>query len=62
MSGMACFTGTRVPIDNVLGSPEESMGLSEFQEHYDFLTVAHVEAAKAYRAPPCPGELVPART
>jgi uncharacterized protein (DUF433 family) len=48
MGDMPCFTGTRVPIGNVLGSLDEGMTLAEVRQHYAFVTQAHVDAAMAY--------------
>lgn len=48
MSGMPCFFGTRVPIENVLGSLDIGMSLDEVRKHYAFVTAEHVAAARAY--------------
>jgi uncharacterized protein (DUF433 family) len=48
MGGLPCFTGTRVPISNVLGALDEGMTRDETRQDYPFLTDAHVAAARVY--------------
>ena len=50
MGGMPCFAGTRVPIEIVLASLEEGMGLEEVRDSYPFLSDAHIAAARVYAA------------
>jgi uncharacterized protein (DUF433 family) len=48
MWGMPVFSGTRVPVETVVGSLEEGMPLAELKESYAFLTVDLVESAQIY--------------
>ncbi len=48
MNGTPVFAGTRVPIDIILASLKEGVGLDRLQASYPFLTEAHVQAAKVY--------------
>lgn len=48
MGGSPVFAGTRVPIEIVLGSLDEAIELDELKEAYEFLTPAHIEAARRY--------------
>jgi uncharacterized protein (DUF433 family) len=48
MGGLPCFSGTRVPIENVLGSLDEGVSWERVLASYPFLSEAHVEAARAY--------------
>lgn len=50
MGGLPCFTGTRVPIDNVLGSLEQGVDLKRLYAAYPFLTAEHILAAQLYAA------------
>lgn len=49
MGGEPVFAGTRVPVDNVLGSLEKDIAWDRLLASYPFLTDAHVEAAHQYR-------------
>ncbi|MBX3675081.1 MAG: DUF433 domain-containing protein [Burkholderiales bacterium] len=49
MGGAPCFAGTRVPIDIVLATLDEGWTIAQVQEHYDFITLAHVAAARAWK-------------
>jgi uncharacterized protein (DUF433 family) len=48
MWGMPVFSGTRVPVDTVVGSLEEGTSLAELKESYAFLTEDLVESAQIY--------------
>ena len=48
MDGMAVFRGTRVPIDNVLGSLDEGTSFARIKNSYSFLTEELVSAARIY--------------
>ena len=48
MGGAAVFTGTRVPLDAVLGSITAGIGMARLKASYPFLTDAHVQAARVY--------------
>lgn len=48
MWGMPVFSGTRVPVETVVGSLEEGMPLAELKESYAFLTEDLVESAQIY--------------
>ena len=48
MGGLPCFSGTRVPIENVLGSLDVGVAWELVLASYPFLTEAHIEAARAY--------------
>lgn len=48
MGGRPCFTGTRVPIDNILADIDIGTTLEELQRHWPFLTEAHIQAARDY--------------
>lgn len=50
MGGLPCFTGTRVPIDNVLGSLEQGVDVKRLYAAYRFLTAEHILAAQLYAA------------
>ncbi len=50
MGGVACFVGTRVPIDTVLASLDEGLTLEEVRQSYADITAAHVSAAREYAA------------
>lgn len=50
MGGLPCFAGTRVPIDNVLGSIEQSIDMEFLLAAYPFLTQEHIQAAQIYAA------------
>jgi len=50
MGGAAVFTGTRVPIDIVLGSIATGSSMERLRASYPFLTDAHVQAARVYEA------------
>lgn len=49
MGGRPCFTGTRVPIDNVLASLDKGISKERLLASYPFLTAAHFEAARVYQ-------------
>ncbi len=46
LRGTPVFTGTRVPITNVLASLDKGIGLERLKEAYPLLTPAHVRAAR----------------
>lgn len=46
MGGVACFTGTRVPVSIVLASLDEGCSFEEVRRAYPFLTRGHVQAAR----------------
>lgn len=48
MGGLPCFTGTRVPIENVLASLEKGISKDRLAASYSFLTEAHIDAAQVY--------------
>ncbi|MBC7705638.1 MAG: DUF433 domain-containing protein [Rhodoferax sp.] len=48
MGGVPCFAGTRVPIENVLGSLDKDISKERVLKSYPFLTDAHLEAARIY--------------
>ena len=48
MGGVPCFSGTRVPIETVLGSLDAGVPMSELQDAYPFLTDESVQAARIY--------------
>jgi uncharacterized protein (DUF433 family) len=48
LSGTPVFSGTRVPIEMVLGSLHAGMTLEELREGWPFLTQAHIDAARIY--------------
>ncbi|WP_081767232.1 DUF433 domain-containing protein [Hylemonella gracilis] len=50
MGGLPCFAGTRVPIDNVLGSLEQGVDVKRLCAAYPFLTAEHILAAWLYAA------------
>lgn len=50
MGGLPCFAGTRVPVDNVLGSIEQSIDMVLLLAAYPFLTEEHIQAAQIYAA------------
>jgi uncharacterized protein (DUF433 family) len=50
MGELPCFTGTRVPIDNVLGSLEQGVEVERLYAAYPFLTAEHILAARLYAA------------
>jgi uncharacterized protein (DUF433 family) len=49
LGGMACFAGTRVPIENVLATLDAGVGLERLRTAYPFLTDFHVTAARAHK-------------
>lgn len=48
MGGMAVFRGTRIPIDNILGSLDEGASLACIQNAYPYLTEELITAARTY--------------
>lgn len=48
LRGTPVFTGSRLPITNVLDSLAAGIRLERLQESYPFLTPAHVRAARMY--------------
>ena len=48
MGGTPVFAGSRVPIETVLASLAAGVDLEELKRSYPFLTLAHLEAARAY--------------
>jgi uncharacterized protein (DUF433 family) len=48
MGGVPVFTGTRVPIEIVLGSLARGVEMSRLKASYPFLTESHVQAARVY--------------
>ena len=48
MGGQAVFTGTRLPIDNILSSLDLGVDMARLQASYPFLTDQHIEAARVY--------------
>lgn len=48
MGGAPVFVGTRVPIFMVLGALEAGDTLEELQEDWEFLTEAHLDAAREF--------------
>ncbi|MFO6419225.1 DUF433 domain-containing protein [Hylemonella sp. W303a] len=50
MGGLPCFAGTRVPIDNVLGSLEQGVDVKHLYAAYPFLTAEHILAGRLYAA------------
>ncbi|MFO6419247.1 DUF433 domain-containing protein [Hylemonella sp. W303a] len=50
MGGLPCFSGTRVPIDNVLGSLEQGVDVNRLYAAYPFMTAEHILAAQLYAA------------
>lgn len=49
--GMPVFAGSRLPIAVVLDSLAEGSTLEQLQDHWPFLTEAHIQAARAYSGP-----------
>jgi uncharacterized protein (DUF433 family) len=49
MGGVAVFVRTRVPIDTVLASLDAGAEFGRLVASWPFLTVEHVNAARAYR-------------
>lgn len=49
MDGVAVFVGTRVPIDTVLASLDAGAEFARLVASWPFLTLQHVDAARAYR-------------
>lgn len=50
MGGVPVFAGTRVPVGIVLGSLAAGVHLDRLKASYNFLTEAHIQAAKVYEA------------
>ena len=50
MGGLPVFVGTRLPVENVLGSLDVGIDLDNLQASYPFLTPAHVHAARVFLA------------
>jgi uncharacterized protein (DUF433 family) len=50
LRGEPVFSGTRVPIDNVLASADGDISPARLRASYPFLTPAHIEAARTYAA------------
>jgi uncharacterized protein (DUF433 family) len=50
MGGRAVFSGTRVPLEFVLSSLDQSAAFNRLKDVYPFLTVEHIQAARAYEA------------
>lgn len=50
MGGLPCYEGTRVPIENVLGSLEQGVDFERLYAAYPFLTAEHILAAQLYAA------------
>lgn len=50
LAGTPVFTGSRVPIDIVLGSLAAGIDLERLQSSYPFLTPAHLQAAQVFEA------------
>jgi len=48
MDGMAVFRGTRVPIDNILGSLDEGTPFARIKDSYPYLTEELISAARIY--------------
>jgi len=48
MGGQPVFTGTRLPIANILSSLDSGIDLDRMQASYPFLTDAHINAARVY--------------
>ncbi len=48
MSGVACFAGSRLPVENIVASLEHGCSKEELIESWPFLTEAHFEVAIAY--------------
>jgi uncharacterized protein (DUF433 family) len=48
MGGMAVFRGTRIPIDNILGSLDEGTTFACIQDAYPYLTEELIAAARIY--------------
>jgi len=48
MDGVAVFRGTRVPIDNILGSLDEGTSLARIKDSYPYLTEELISAARIY--------------
>ncbi len=49
MGGQAVFTGTRLPIDNILSSLDQGVEFPQIQMSYPFLTAMHIQSARVYR-------------
>ena len=50
MRGVPVFTGTRVPIANVLASKRAGFDLQQLREAYSFLTPELIEDAETYQS------------
>lgn len=50
MHGMACFTGTRIPVTVVLDNLADGEAPERIPDQYPPLTLEHVSAAIAYAA------------
>lgn len=48
LGGTPVFSGTRLPIESVLGALDAGDSLQELQKAYPYLTEAHVDAARVY--------------
>jgi len=48
MGGQAVFSGTRLPIDNILSSLDQGIEFPQIQGSYPFLTDMHIQSARVY--------------
>lgn len=56
LGGVACFTGSRLPIDVVLASLDAGINLERLRASWPFLTDEHINAARDFATPSTPPE------
>lgn len=48
LGGVPVFSGTRLPIESVLGAIDAGVTLEELKNMYPHLTQGHIDAARAF--------------
>ena len=56
LGGVACLTGSRLPIDVVLASLDAGIDLERLRASWPFLTDEHINAARDFATPSTPPE------
>ena len=50
LGGTPVFSGTRVPVENVLSSLDKGISLARLKRSYPFITHTHIDSARVYEA------------
>jgi uncharacterized protein (DUF433 family) len=58
LGGTPVFAGSRVPIDMVLASVDKGISMDRIVAAYPFITEVHIAAAREYRCPRTPEQIV----